>query len=109
MRDYISIGSTPNDEQCVQVGEENYYERSQLECKTYIKQLERVYGTPPPGSYFKTAGYPHDFGTYYEVEFRYTDDSEAHLEYLFGNDHGKKGCEMGCDTWDEESRKKLGI
>ena len=39
MRDYIEIGSTPHDEDCAQVGSENYAKRAKYECEMFAKQI----------------------------------------------------------------------
>ena len=102
MRDTLQIGSTPNAEDCAQVGSENYTERSKKECRAYINQLIRVYGQPVGNSYLRVGSYPHDFGTYHEVEVVYHDTSEDEENYAFS-------LESGCDEWDSEARKELGL
>ena len=65
MRDFINIGSTLLEEECAQVGskEYDYYQRAMKECKAFKRQLERKF----PKGEFSIKGFPHDFGTYYEV------------------------------------------
>ena len=41
MNDSLVLGSSPTDEECVQVGSNNYYEQAKKECSAYIKQLIR--------------------------------------------------------------------
>ena len=75
MMDYLNIGSTPNEEDCAQVGSENYDERARKECRAYMAQIRKHYPEPENG-YLKVKGFPHDFGTYYEV-VAYYDESDA--------------------------------
>lgn len=65
-REYINIGSTPCDETCLGVGHQN----ARKEVELYREQLEKEF---PNGS-FRVKGFPHDFGTYYEVVAFYNDD-----------------------------------
>ena len=66
--DYISLGSTPFDEECVQVDSSNYTNMSALESRAYITQLQRQFsGEIPDGCYFRAKRFPHDFGSYREV------------------------------------------
>jgi hypothetical protein len=37
----LSLGSSPTDEECAQVGSENYGERSRLELQQFKRQMER--------------------------------------------------------------------
>ena len=41
--DYINIGPTPHDENCAQVGQEDYHIRGRKECAAYCRQLRRMY------------------------------------------------------------------
>ncbi len=59
MSDYLNIGSTPAEESCLPAGHPN----ARRECAIYCRQLEREF---PEGN-FRVKGFPHDFGTYYEV------------------------------------------
>jgi hypothetical protein len=103
MRDTYEIGSSPNGEDCAQVGSADYRERSQRECRAYVNQLNRAYPNMPSGMYLKITSHPHDFGTYHEVSCVYDDENEEHCDFLFGN------LENGCEKWDEEARKELGL
>lgn len=40
--EYISLGATPCDEDCAQVGQEDYSTQSKKECQAYINQLWRI-------------------------------------------------------------------
>lgn len=101
-RETLTIGSTPNAEDCAQVGSENYTERSRKECQAYINQLTRIYGEPPFGARYKISSNPHDFGTYHEVDIVFDDQNEAAEEYAYK-------VELGCENWDDEARKELGL
>ena len=81
MKNSMSIGCSPSFEDCVQVGSPNYYERARKECRAFKNQLQRVFGDPPPGAYFKTVSSPHDFGDYLEVHVVFDDSDEEAMEF----------------------------
>lgn len=111
MRDYVYIGSTPCEEDCAQVGSDNYFERARKECNVFIRQLwrhiEKEKGvtreTAPDSFALVVKSEPHDFGSYYEVAARYNDNDEKAGDLAFW-------CENNAPTnWDEEAKKELGI
>lgn len=81
--DYMNIGSSPSGENCVQVGDENYSEKSRKECKAYINQLRRVYGEEPFGARLAIKTFSHDFGSYNEVICKFHEEQEEAVEYAF--------------------------
>ena len=83
MRDYLSIGCTPCDEECAQVGSENYRKRAIIECTRYIQLLRGIFGDEPEGARFSIKAFPHDFGSYHEVVIYFDDDNEEAIEYAF--------------------------
>ena len=101
VRDYISIGSSPADEDCAQLGSEDYYERAKEECKRFIDLIREVCGQEPEGARLKIKSNPHDFGTYYDVVVEFDDMIEDAVNYAF---HVEGNSPL---TWEEEegSRK----
>ena len=97
--DYINIGSSPNGEKCVQVGDDDYETKSRKECRIYLNQLRRVYGEEPKGAQLTVKSFPHDFGSYTEVICKHNDDEKA-IEYAYN-------LENGCEEWDEQAKKEL--
>jgi hypothetical protein len=83
MRDYISLGPTPADEPCAQVGEELYAQKAQAECRRFIKALREMFGPEPSGAYLQTTAFPHDFGAYWEVVCYFNEDVPESIEYAF--------------------------
>lgn len=100
-RDYLTIGSSPTEEDCAQVGSGNYEYQSKLECKAFIHQLRRVFGEEPEGASLSIKSFPHDFGTYREVVCYYDPDEGLASEYAFRleNDTPAK--------WDTEALEEL--
>jgi hypothetical protein len=103
MRDTYEIGSTPNAEDCAQVGSSNYQAQAMKECRAYKNQLERMFPDMPAGMRLKIQTNYHDFGAYHEVAVVYNDDRDDHNDYLWGN------LELGAENWDDEAKKELGI
>lgn len=101
MQDYLSISSVPAGEDCAELGSENYYNRAKAEIKALKNQMIRIVGEPPFGAILKMKGFPHDFGTYYELVVVYNDDNEEAEEYAFK-------CENELpEFWDAEAIKEL--
>ena len=93
--DYMNIGSTPPEEDCAQVGAEDYRERTRAETNRYIEVLRQKLGREPIGARLAVKGFQHDFGTYYEVVCYYNEDFPDSLNYALA-------CEgYGPKTWDD--------
>ena len=84
MRDHLTLGSTPWNEDCAGVGEPDYEARSIAECKRYKALLETLFPVPD-GVYghFSIKSFPHDFGSYREVCAVFDDSQEASCEWAF--------------------------
>ena len=79
--DSLSIGSSPTDEKCAQVGQSDYAKQAKLECLRFIALLRAVHGEEPYGARLYVKSNPHDFGTYYEVECMYDEGSGEAVAY----------------------------
>ena len=96
--DYMSLGPTPCDEPCAQVGADDYSTRYRIECNAYCKQLIRMFGEPPDGARLITKGFPHDFGMYHEVVVEYNRETADYAMNVERNLPGR---------WDEEALNEL--
>lgn len=97
MRDYMTIGSSPVDEKCVNVGEENYESRSLEECNKYIALIRKKLGPEPHAAQLRTKLFPHDFGSYREVVCYFDDKEPASVAYSLA-------CEAhGPQMWSDET------
>lgn len=97
-RDSFSVSSVPYEENCAQVGEDNYRKKAIVECTAYINQLERIFPEAKDyGIQFKIKWNNHDFGTYAEVEL-YFDDSDGYAYYIDANIPS---------NWDEKSLNEI--
>ncbi len=83
MKDFINIGSSPCNEDCAQVGSENYSERAIEECYRFIHAIKATIGQPPENASLVVKGFDHDFGRYYEVVCYFNPSDEASQEYAF--------------------------
>lgn len=99
--DYFTIGATPCDEACAQVGDRDYSERARVEMRVFINLIKRVLGEPPAGARLHVKAFPHDFGTYHEVCCTYNTDDEAATLYA-------QRCEADAPaTWDLTAVRQL--
>jgi hypothetical protein len=81
MRDFLSIGSSPWDENCVQVGQPDYYEKAREECTRFIRLLRQTFGPEPEGAHLVVKSFPHDFGDYLEVVCYFETESTEAVAY----------------------------
>jgi hypothetical protein len=103
MRDYVSIGSSPCDEECAQVGTDNYVEQSKKECRAFANQLQRAFGDPPDGASIGVKSFDHDFGTYREVVCYFDDVYPDSIAYAFKLENEAP------TNWDDKAREELGL
>ena len=83
MRDYITVGPAPCEEDCAQLGSDNYREKAMAECLRYIRLIRKTLGPEPDGARLAVKWFPHDFGTYAEVVVYFDTDNEEATEYAF--------------------------
>lgn len=95
--DYLTLGPTPADEPCEQLGDSYNSIRAKQEMKAYKHQLERMF----PNANIRIKSFPHDFGTYSEVCAVYNTDNEQAASIAFE-------VESGCPAnWDAEAIREL--
>ena len=80
MRDYLSVGSSPAGEECVQVGCENYRNLARKECQRFIDGIRSYLGKEPKYARLYIKSNPHDFGTYLEVNCENEEDDKEPIE-----------------------------
>ena len=82
-RTSLEIAPVPCDEECQQVGTENYdQDLAYKESMAFLKQLERTF-PKVGGAYLKVKSYPHDFGNYYEVVAFFDEMNDEECEWAF--------------------------
>lgn len=103
MTDELSIGPTPIDGPCIQVGHPEYRKWARIECRAFINQLDRMIGKEFDGIrvVFRVKSSQHDFGTYHEVYAYYDpDDKDQVAQAFYAESHTP-------EEWDDEARKEL--
>lgn len=94
--DYVTLGPTPGDEACAQVGADNYRETMRAESKRYIAGLQRMFPLPEGcNARIAVKGFPHDYGTYHEVCVIFGDDDEVAIQYAYHVENNLPG------SWEE--------
>lgn len=102
MIDHIEIGTVPANEECAQVGSENYKTLAIIESKVFIDQLERMFPNEVlVGVRFKTSWNDHDFGKYLSIKIVFQDDSSIQSEAAYAIDRSIP------ENWDHQSILKL--
>lgn len=84
MIDYMDLGSTPCDENCVQVGAPDYAEREPAASARYLAQLRRTF--PQAAEYgcsFVRKAFPHDFGTYHDACIRFNGEDDRAVVFAY--------------------------
>ena len=101
-KDYLTLGTSPWGEECVQVTDkEPYIERMREECNRYIELIRKVHGDEPVGASLKVKTFHHDFGPYMEVVCWYDVDNEVSIWYA------QKVEDDTPATWDDEASDEL--
>lgn len=106
MRDTLELGPAPVDEDCAQLGADDYVVRAVTECRAYINQLHRVYekiwGTcVPKGLRLHAKKNNHEYGVYYEVAASFDDSDEQAVDAIYWFEANLP------DKWDEEAMVEL--
>lgn len=83
MQDYLSIGSTPCDEPCEQLGPNYDASKARAECRRYIDLIRATMGPEPEGARLAVKSFEHDFGTYMEVVCYFNEENEKAVDYAY--------------------------
>lgn len=100
--DYVDLSSSPIQEPGVQVSKYVDYREDMInECKDFARQLMEIFPWHNEvGIDFVIKANPHDFGTYYEVNARFSDADEMSYDYAYWmQDHLPL-------TWDDRSPRE---
>ena len=99
------LGSSPFAEDCAQVGSDGYGIQAKKECRAFINQIRRYYELPI-NCRLKISSNPHDFGSYYSVDFVYEEDNAESMDAFLAIEGDK---ENRLEYWDDEAKQELGI
>lgn len=101
MKDYLTIGTVPTDEDCTHNEPTGQYATAQRrEARLFADQIRRHYPEPENG-YLAVKAFPHDFGSYYEVCAVFDDEDEAATNWAYTVEADPLGA---LREWDEEAR-----
>jgi len=101
-RDYISLGSSPSDEDCAQVGSDNYRELSRIELQEFKRMMEVINPAPEDCiAYYTVKSFPHDFGSYHELCAVFDDNDDQSIEWAFNAEN------ITPVQWDNEAKEKI--
>lgn len=99
MKEYLELGATPCNEDCAQVGSDNYFEESSKESKRYIDLLEKKFGEHRPLSCsFRKKSFPHDFGSYYEVVVYFDSNDDESVKFAYHVENNLP------ETWSDDKK-----
>jgi len=101
MRDYITLGSSPVNEDCAQVGSEDYYLKSRAELVELTRMMETIHPQPGNGAFYAVKAFQHDFGTYRELCAIFDDDDPEQAEWAYQAE------ELVPEDWDEEAKRNI--
>jgi hypothetical protein len=93
-KDVIFLGPAPAEEECAQIGDNDYHDRALRECREFITAIRKVCGEEPEGARLRVMREAHDFGFYLEVAIEYDGSSREAAEYASRCD------ERAPVTWD---------
>lgn len=72
MYELSQLAPVPIDEPCARIGSADYDARSTVECRVFLRMLERLFPVPDEADAFLVVRqFPHEFGMYREVCVKY--------------------------------------
>ena len=96
MREYLTLGPVPVEEDCVQVNSTgDYLPAMSKEVKRFVEFLDNRFINQPEGAYFGVKNEYHDFGQYKEAAVFYDTNYAEAEEFAFFVE-----CNLPM-TWDE--------
>ena len=106
MKDYLTIGTVPTDEDCTHNEPTGQYAAAQRrEARLFADQVRRYYPEPDAG-YMTVKSFPHDFGNYYEACAVFDDENEAACNWAYTVEADPLGV---LREWDAIARAELGL
>lgn len=102
MKDYLEIGCAPSFEDCAQVGEPDYPERSRKECQAFLNQLMRKFSNPPDGAKLSVRTEGGEYSTR-DVVCWFDPEKPKSYEYALKIERNTPM------FWDNEAREELGL
>ena len=79
MRDYMTLGSVPYEEDCIQMGKEGQKE----ECRKFVNMLREKFINIPEWASFSVKSNPYEYDCYYEAAVNWNDEDEESTQFAF--------------------------
>ena len=79
MRDYMTLGSVPYEEDCIQMGKDGQKE----ECRRFVNMLREKFINIPEWASFSVKSNPYESEYYYEAAVTWNDDDEESTQFAF--------------------------
>ena len=95
------LPATPTDEPEAQVGHQAYRRLALMQCKAMIGMLRREFLEEPTGSKLVIGRNNHDYGMYYDIQYKFNSEDDKHWTYAAKLD------DMWPVVWDMEARAYL--
>lgn len=104
----LTIGPAPWNEECAQVGCEEYLDRSRKETSAFRRQILRHYPVPEGVDHagVRVCSNPHEFGSYREVEVAFDPGSTQACAWAHQVEADPKAA---LARWDSLARTELGL
>ena len=84
MRDFMTLGPVPFEEECIQVSPEVDYTEMRNEVVKFVNLLQERFVNIPENAYFGIKRESHDFGTYFEAAVYWdTEDTDSQTFAFF--------------------------
>jgi len=83
MQNFLSLAPAPVEEDCAQVGTDDYTARARNECRRFMALLRTKFGPEPEGARLAIKSFPHDFGDYLEVVCYFDETLPESVEYAY--------------------------
>jgi len=83
MPSYLTLAPAPVEEDCAQVGTDDYTARARDECRRFMALLRTKFGPEPEGARLAIKSFPHDFGDYLEVVCYFDETLPESVEYAY--------------------------
>jgi hypothetical protein len=104
----LTIGPAPWNEECAQVGCDEYFDRSRKETAAFRRQILRHYPVPAgvDNAGVRICSNPHEFGSYREVELAFDPGCTRACDWAYQVEADPKAA---LASWDIQARMELGL
>ena len=101
MRDVITLGPAPSEEEWARIDQPGYDDRAHTHCSIYLRQLRRQFGHAPNGAELQIESLPIRTGNCLMVVCYFDAENQEALAYALRCDR------EALKTWDAEALREL--